>query len=92
VIYFKALSRHSLGGTEEDQENLDQVSWCAGLTQHARYEFHLVSIHLLAVITISNRNALAIREQDTHQEQDGFILEKNVCQSKTLFPKLCTYS
>jgi hypothetical protein len=65
TIYSNARSRHSPEGTEENQENPDLGNRCVGLTQYARYEFHLVSIDVLAVIMVSNRNALAIRDQNT---------------------------
>jgi hypothetical protein len=47
MIYFNARSQQSPEGTEENKGNPGMGSRCVGLTQYARYEFHLVSMYLL---------------------------------------------
>jgi hypothetical protein len=65
TIYFNARSRDSPEGTEKNQENPGLDNRYVGLTPYSRYEFHLVSIDVLAVIKHSNRNTLATRDQNT---------------------------
>jgi hypothetical protein len=45
MIYINARSHQSPEETEENQRNLGSDS--VGLTEYARYEFHLVSMYLL---------------------------------------------